>query len=161
MDLPKLDHVDLKILEILQREGRKKRNMLAEEVNLTTPSVSERLRKLEKHGVIRRYVAILDPRKVGLDLTAFIFVISESSTHYGEIIERAMAEPEILECHAVTGEGSHLLKVRTRNTGSLERLLSRIQSWPGVKNTRTSLVLSSPKETTEVPLQFLAAAMEK
>ncbi len=155
MDTPKLDQIDLKILNILQHEGRKKRNMLAEEVNLTTPSVSERLRKLEEQGVIRRYAAIVNPKKVGLDLTAFIFVISESSTHYGEIVERAMQEDEILECHSITGQGSHLLKVCTKNTGTLEKLLSRIQAWPGVKNTVTDVVLSSHKETTAVPLKYV------
>ncbi len=151
----KIDQIDKKILEVLQREGRKKRNMLAEEVKLSLPSVSERLRKLEANGVIRGYGALVDQHKVGLDLTAFIFVISESSSHYAEIVERAMMHEEIMECHAVTGQGSHLLKVRTRNTASLEKILSQIQQWPGVKNTITDIVLSSPKESMAVSLKHL------
>ncbi|RMD85569.1 MAG: Lrp/AsnC family transcriptional regulator [Calditrichaeota bacterium] len=157
MSEPKLDEIDLKILQILQQRGRTKRNELAEQVNLSIPSISERLRKLEEYGIIKGYHAVLEARKVGLEVTAFIFIISESSQHYPEIIKEAQKVPEVLECHAITGEGSHLLKVRTQSTASLERLLSTIQSWPGVINTRTSIVLSSPKETTVLPLEHLQA----
>ncbi|MFQ6116284.1 MAG: Lrp/AsnC family transcriptional regulator [bacterium] len=155
MHAEKLDEIDLKILEILQARGRTKRNELAEQAKLSVPSISERLRKLEEGGIIRSYNAVLDARKIGLEVTAFIFLLSESSIHYSEIIERAKATEEILECHAITGEGSHILKVRTQSTASLERLLSEIQSWPGVINTRTNVVLSSPKETTVLPLAYL------
>jgi Lrp/AsnC family leucine-responsive transcriptional regulator len=155
MHAEKLDEIDLKIIEILQVAGRTKRNELAEQVKLSIPSVSERLRKLEESGCIRSYHAVLEARKVGLEVTAFIFLISESSTHYAEIIEHANKQDQILECHAITGEGSHLLKVRTQSTATLEKLLSEIQSWPGVINTRTSVVLSSPKETTVLPLRHL------
>ncbi|MBV6477353.1 MAG: hypothetical protein HGGPFJEG_00091 [Ignavibacteria bacterium] len=65
-----------------------------------------------------------------------------------------MSTKDILECHAITGEGSHILKIRTENTSSLEKLLSKIQSWPGVKSTKTNLVLSSHKETTEIEVKI-------
>jgi len=135
--------------------GRIKRNELAEMVGLTLPSISERLRKLEDAGVIRGYHAVLDPPRVGLGVTAFIFLTSESSKFYPKIIERAKENEEIQECHAITGEGSHILKVRTQSTATLERLLSEIQSWPGVISTRTDVVLSSPKESTVLPLKYL------
>jgi len=151
----KLDEIDLKLLSVLQTSGRTKRNELAEQVNLTLPTISERLRKLEEIGLIRSYHAVLEPRKVGLEVTAFIFVVAESSKYYPKIIENAQAHEEILECHAITGEGSHLLKVRTQSTATLEKLLSQIQAWPGVISTRTSVVLSSPKETTILPLKYL------
>lgn len=151
----KLDKIDIQILTILQQRGRTKRNELAETVSLSIPAVSERLRKLEERGVIKGYNAILEPRRVGMELTAFIFITTESSTFYPQIIEQAKKEPEILECHAITGDGSHILKIRTRSTESLEKLLSRIQSWPGVTNTRTDVVLSSPKEQTSMPLTHL------
>ena len=64
-----------------------------------------------------------------------------------------MREKEILECHSITGEGSHMLKIRTENTTSLEKLLSKIQSWPGVKSSKTSIVLSTLKETTNLSLK--------
>ena len=151
----KLDEIDLKILSTLQNNGRTKRNKLAEEVKLSIPSVSERLRKLEESGVILGYHSVLDARSVGLEVTAFIFLTTESSKFYAKIIERATEHDEILECHAITGDGSHILKIRTESTETLENLLSKIQSWPGVVNTRTDVVLSSPKETNVLPLSQL------
>jgi len=155
MHRDKLDDIDLKLLTILQQHGRTKRNELAEAVKLSIPSVSERLRKLHEAGVIRNYTALLEPHKIGLEVMAFIFITSESSKYYPKIIEKARNLEEVLECHAITGDGSHILKVRARNTTALEKLLSQIQAWPGVLNTRTDVVLSSPKETTVLPLQHL------
>ncbi|MCG8608004.1 Lrp/AsnC family transcriptional regulator [bacterium] len=151
----KIDAVDLTILKILQQQGRTKRNRLAEEVNMSIPSISERLRKMEEVGLIGSYRAVLEPRQLGLEVTAFIFVVSESSKFYPRIIERAQETDEVLECHAITGDGSHLLKVRTHSTDTLENLLSKIQSWPGVVRTRTDIVLSSPKESTVLPLRYV------
>ena len=150
----KLDEIDLKILEILQVRGQTTRSELAEEVKLSIPSVSERIRKLSESGFIRSINAILDARKVHLEVTAFILVSSDSPGYYAKIIERAATFDEILECHAITGAGSHLLKVRTHNTATLEKLLSEIQSWPGVSTTRTNVVLSTQKETTVLPLNY-------
>lgn len=152
MSYERIDDIDLQLLEILQSRGRIKRNEIAERVNLSLPAVSDRMRKLEEHGVIRGFAGVVDPARVGLDITAFIIVSIESSSYYDGFIKKITKMDEIQECHAITGEGSHLLKVRTRNTSTLEKLLSTVQAWPGVKNTRTSVVLSSPKETTAVPL---------
>ncbi len=148
-----LDDIDVKILEMLQQKGRTRRNDLAEAVGLSLPSVSERLRKLEEAGIIRGYFATVDPKKVGRDITAFIFVTMDTSRHYHQFLEHAAASDEILECHAITGEGSHLLKVRTHNTASLEKLLAKVQTWPGVLSTRTNVVLSTAKETLRLKLE--------
>src|SRR5437867_3077996 len=148
----RLDDIDLKILDILQKNGRTRRNHLAGIVELSVPSVSERLRKLERAGYIKGYFASVDPRKMGKDITAFIFVSVDSSKHYQNFIEHAGLTHEILECHAITGEGSHLLKIRTENTTTLEKLLAKIQSWQGVLGTRTNVVLSSPKEHMRIKL---------
>ena len=145
-----LDDIDLKILDILQSNGRTRRNDLADKVGLSLPSVSERLRKLEEAKIITSYIATVNPKILGKDITAFIEVIVDSSKHYNNFIEHAQAVDEILECHAITGEGSHLLKIRTENTSTLERLLAKIQSWVGVIGTRTRLVLSTSKETTKI-----------
>lgn len=147
-----LDEIDIKLLEILQRNGRTRRNDLADQVGLSLPSVSERLRKLEQNGVITGYFAKVDPKIVGKDITAFIIVYVDSSKHYNQFIEHAHANDDILECHAITGEGSHLLKVRTENTLTLEKLLAKIQSWPGVTGTLTSIVLSTTKESFRLKL---------
>ena len=139
-------------MEILQKNGRTRRNELADVVGLSLPSVSERLRKLEESGYITGYFAKVDSKKLGKDITAFIFVSVDSSKHYHSFVEHANATEEILECHATTGEGSHLVKIRTENTSTLEKLLAKIQSWAGVTGTRTHIVLSSPKETTKIKI---------
>ncbi len=148
----RIDEIDVRILELLQEHGRMKRNRIAEEVGLSVPSVSERMRKLEERGVITGYHAVLDHKRLHFDITAFIRVIVDGSEYYPEFIRRACALDEVLEVHSITGEGSHILKVRTRNTTTLERLLSRIQSWPGVHGTVTSIVLSTFKETRRLPV---------
>ncbi len=149
----RFDETDARILEVLQHKGRTKRNKLAEVVKLSVTSIGDRLRKLEDAGIIKSYNTLLEPRKIDLEVTAFIFLTSESSKYYPQIIEKAHESDEVLECHAITGDGSHLLKIRTESTASLERLLSHIQSWPGIINTRTDIVLSSPKESTALPLK--------
>jgi Lrp/AsnC family leucine-responsive transcriptional regulator len=146
------DEIDLKILKMLQENGRVKRNEIAQATGLSVPSVSERMKKLEDAGIIKGYTAILDSKKLGKDITAFVFVSIDSSKNYPLFIERVMDVDEILECHSITGEGSHLLKVKTENTSTLEKLLARIQSWPGVTGTRTNIVLSTIKETTKIKI---------
>jgi Lrp/AsnC family leucine-responsive transcriptional regulator len=147
-----VDEIDIKILDILQARGRTKRNELADKIGLSLPSASERLRKLEESKYIVGYTATVDYRKLGKDITAFISVIIDSSKRYQNFIDHATAQEEILECHAITGEGSHLLKVRTESTITLEKLLSKIQSWPGITGTRTNLVLSTSKETSRIKI---------
>lgn len=148
--MDRIDDIDVKILRLLQANGRMKRNAIAEEVGLSVPSVSERMRKLEERGVLVGYHAVVDAQRLHFDITAFIRVMVDGSDNYASVIGQACALNEVLEVHSITGEGSHILKVRTRNTTTLERLLSRIQSWPGVHGTRTSIVLSTFKETRQV-----------
>ena len=145
-----MDDIDVKILEILQKQGRTRRNDLAEKVDLSLPAVSERLRKLEESELITGYFAKVDHKRLGKDITAFITVTVDSSKHFGSFVEHTSATDEILECHAITGDGTHILKIRTENTSSLEKLLAKIQSWQGVVKTTTSVVLSSSKETFRI-----------
>jgi len=147
-----LDDLDIKVLKILQKNGRAKRSSLAEEINLSLPSVSERLNKLEEYGIIEGYFAKLNKIKFGYDITAFIFVTMDSSKHYKNLITNVEKIPEILECHSVLGEGSHILKVIAKNTESLEKMLGKIQSWAGVVSTKTTFILSTIKETTEIEI---------
>lgn len=150
--LHQLDEIDVTIIEILQKNGRTRRNDLAQAVDLSIPSVSERLKKLEENGIITGYTAFVDPKKVGKDITAFINVTVDSSKHYSSFIEHARTTDEILEIHSVTGSGTHLIKIRTENTSTLEKLLSKIQAWSGVVNTTTSIVLTTMKETNKLKL---------
>ena len=147
-----LDDIDIKILEILQKQGRTRRNDLAEHVGLSLPAASERLRKLEESGIISGYFAKLDHKRLGKDITAFITATVDSSKHFSSFVDHLNNSDEILECHAITGEGTHMLKVRTENTASLEKLLAKIQSWQGVVKTTTSVVLSTAKETLRIKI---------
>ena len=149
-----IDEIDIKILDLLQKNSRIKRNVIADTIGLSIPSVTDRLKKLESEGIIDIYSTKLNHKKVGYDITAFIIVISESSKHYKEFIEMVKNTHEILECHSVTGDGSHILKIRTHNTSSLEKLLSTIQSWKGVRSTRTSIALTTIKESYYLDLNL-------
>src|SRR5580693_2356232 len=114
-----IDRTDIAMLGRLQSEGRFKRNSLAEEVGLSIPAVSERMRKLEERGILRSFHAKLDPKLLGLDVAVFITVTVESSSKYQDFLKAADEHPEILEVHAITGDGSHLVKARTWNTSTL------------------------------------------
>jgi Lrp/AsnC family leucine-responsive transcriptional regulator len=147
-----LDTINLHLLDLLQENGRASQQDLAHSVGLSSPAVAERLRKLEDAGFLRGFTAVLDAKRLGHDVTAFIAVGIAGSLHYAPFVARTRECPAILECHSVTGEGSHLLKIRTANTGSLEQLLAEVQAWPGVQWTTTSIVLSTHKETSRVAL---------
>ncbi|MGA2668632.1 MAG: Lrp/AsnC family transcriptional regulator [Ignavibacteria bacterium] len=147
------DNTDIKILELLQNNSRIKRNEISEVIGLSIPSITDRLRKLETNGIIESYLTKLNPKLLGKDITAFIFITVDSSIHYKEFVTHAMQTPEVLECHSITGDGTHLIKVRTENTSTLEKLLSKIQSWKGVHSTRTSIVLSTHKEGFYIDLK--------
>lgn len=148
-----IDEIDIKILNHLQQHGRAQRNKLAEIVHLSVPSVSERMRKLEEKELISGYHAVLDAKLFNFDITAFVFVEVDGSDNYPGFVEQVTEESEVLECHSITGDGSHVLKIRTKNTSSFEKLLSRIQSWKGVTRSRSNVVLSSFKETRELPIE--------
>ena len=126
--------------------------LLLKSVGLSIPSVSERLHKLEEKGIIEGYFAKVNRKSFGYDIMAYITVTMESSKYYKTFIAKIEKAPQIIECHAVLGEGSHLLKAIVKKTESLEKLLSEIQSWPGVVSTKTTFVLSTIKETTEIEI---------
>ncbi|MCK6604220.1 MAG: Lrp/AsnC family transcriptional regulator [Ignavibacteriaceae bacterium] len=147
-----IDELDVKILNLIQENAKITRTQLSEETGITTPAVGERLHKLEDRGIISGYYTKVDRKYFGYDIMVFVFVISESSVHYSEMVERAVVHPNILECHSILGDGSHLLKAIVKNTSELEKLLSHIQSWPGVLSTKTSFVLSTAKETSKINL---------
>ena len=140
-----LDHIDKQIIENLQADGRQTTSDLAQQVGLSVPAVAERIKKLHEGGIIQGFHATVDPKRIGMDVGAYIILISESSAHYREVIESARAHPDVLSCMSITGGGSHLLLVRTENTATLETLLGQIQAWPGVSRTETRIILSHYK----------------
>jgi Lrp/AsnC family transcriptional regulator, leucine-responsive regulatory protein len=142
-----LKDVDRQICTMLQENARVSLSEIAERVGTSVPTVSDHVRKLEEANVIRGYVAALDPSACGADVTAFIFVDIDSSSNYEQFRRNCRQRKDVMECHAITGTASHLIKVRVKNTAALEQLLSTIQQWKGVTRTLTNVVLSSHKET--------------
>jgi Lrp/AsnC family transcriptional regulator, leucine-responsive regulatory protein len=141
-----LDHIDLKILSILQNDGRRRLADIAEDVALSAPAVMERVKKLEASGVIRGYQALLDAKKVGKEVTAFIGVSIGNQRDLEGFAAQMMRYGDVLECHHVTGDESFVVKVKSANTASLEKLLGEIRSVEGVTRTVTKVVLSTAKE---------------
>ena len=144
-DVVTLDQVDRNILEFLQKDGRSSASFIANKIEMSVPAVADRIKKLQESDVIKGFTTILNHRKVGLDVSAFITVISESSSHYSDVVRETNNSPEIIQCFTTTGNGSHVLLALVENTHSLEKLLRKIQCWPGVMRTETQIVLSSYK----------------
>lgn len=147
-----LDGIDRRLLDALQTDSKRSLKDIGAEVGLSAPSVMERVRKLEKAGIIRGYHALLDARKVGLDISAFIGVSITNPVRLAAFEDWVESIPQVLECHHVTGGHTLLLKVKTRNTEDLEQLISRIRSMDGVASTETMVVLSTHTERVEVAL---------
>ena len=147
-----LDDIDIKILKHLQEDGRETASKIAEKLNLTVPTITERMKKLQESSVIKGFQAIIEPKSVSLDVSAVITVISSSSNNYQQVIDNAVDCPEIIQCFSTTGMGSLLLWVSTKNSQSLEELLRKIQSWPDVTRTETQVILSSYKNLLELPI---------
>lgn len=148
-----MDDIDRALLDILQQDGRRSYGELGEAVGLSVSGVNERLKRLRARGVIRATVALVEPHAVGLDVLAFVQVLLDRPEHEAGFRDAIAAIPEVIECHHVTGDWSYQLKLRTRTTGHLERvMMEAIKSIPGVVRTQTLIALSSPKETTVLDL---------
>jgi Lrp/AsnC family transcriptional regulator, leucine-responsive regulatory protein len=146
-----MDATDQRLVELLQRNGRATQLQLAKAVGLSQPAIAERIRKLEERGVITGYAARVDAARLGLDVTAFIGVGIEHPRFFQGFAKKVKALAEVLECHRVAGEDSYVLKVKTRNTRALDRLLVQVlRTIPGVTRTQTTIVLASIKEGTYV-----------
>ena len=155
-----VDATDLRILDILQRDARATQQEIARRVRLSQPSVADRIHKLEARGVIQGYIAKLDPAQLGKDITAFVGVGISHPKYFDQFGKKILALPDVLECHRVAGSDSYLLKIRTENTRSLDRLLvEHIRAIPGVYRTETTLVLSSIKEDVALSIHVEQEAL--
>ena len=148
----KLDNIDRSILNSLQNEGRKTASDIAKDLDLTVPTITERIRKLQESNIIKSFQAIIDPRLVDLDVTAMITIISSSSEKYQDVIKMAQNTKEVIQCFSTTGMGSLMLWVATKNSNTLEELLRKIQGWPNVTRTETQVILSSYKKSYKLPI---------
>jgi Lrp/AsnC family transcriptional regulator, leucine-responsive regulatory protein len=134
---------DARILDVLQRDGRRSYADLGAEVGMTGPSAHERVKKLEARGVIQGYAALVDPAAIGYDILAFSWITQAPGTTSADLTDAFAGIPEIEECHHITGEADYLIKVRARNTRDLERVLRQVQATPNVFQTETDVVFSS------------------
>ena len=150
-----MDKMDYRILAELQLNGRLSSQALAERVGLSTSPCWRRVRRLEEQGVIRANVAILDPEKIGLHVTA-IANISLEDHHPDSVAEfdRMVQErPEILECYATSGQQDYTLKVICKSIAAYDKLLNEhILRCKAVHTVSTSIVLRGTKHTTSLPL---------
>ena len=137
-----MDITDYKIIEILQEEGRISMKDLGKIVGLTSPAVSERVKRLEEAGVIEGYKAIVNPNALGRVIKAFVH-ISLPSNKYNEFIESARKDPRIVECHHITGDDCSVLKVMYE----LEEVIDSIKK---VGSTKTNVILSTPIQSKSI-----------
>ncbi len=153
-----LDPVDRQILALLQENARIPQAEIARTVGLAPSAVLERLRKLEARGVVRDYVAVLDPRALDQRLLAFVAVRTTDRPGEARVSDTLAAIPEVLEAHQVAGDDCLLLKIRARDPEHLSRILrERIGSVEGVRSTRTTIVLETIKESSRLPLAIPSA----
>jgi len=149
-----MDELDRKTLQFLMRQGRGTWAELGKLLHLTAPAAAERARKLEADGTIVGYAALANPDKLGFPLTAFVSVTigdQRKRTAFLRLVER---QRQIVECHHVAGEDDYLLKVRCRGTRDLDHFLSKtLKDGIGVARTRTTIALSTDKETVRIPVE--------
>lgn len=144
-----IDDTDKTILDELMRDGRATWAALGELTGLSPAALAQRVRKLERDGVITSYAAILDPDAVGAGLLAFVSVRFYDQAKRDRFLVLIKTMPWVQECHHVTGEMEYLLKVRCSGTRALERLITdELMGKCKVAETRTSIVLATAKETT-------------
>ena len=153
--MSRMDALDIKLLESLQRKGRMSNAELAEKVNLSPSACHRRVQRLEEDGVIRDYVALLNPRAVNCPSTVFVEItLSGQADELLEAFERQVAlVPECLECHLMAGTADYLLKVVAADTDDFARIhrqyLARL---PGVSQMQSSFALRTVFKTTALPL---------
>ncbi|HWK12426.1 MAG TPA: Lrp/AsnC family transcriptional regulator [Vicinamibacterales bacterium] len=148
-----IDDIDSSILDLLQENARITQAEIARAVGLAPSAVLERLRKLESRGAIRGYATLVDPHAVQQPMLAFVAVKSEEGPGDDSVAQALAACPEVLEVHHVAGDDCYLLKVRARDAEHIGQLLRhRFGRIPGVRSTRTTIVLETVKETPRLPL---------
>lgn len=152
---PALDETDKRILMVLQKQGRMSNAELSERINLSPSACHRRVQRLETDGIIRTYVAMLDPRKIGLPTTVFVEItLSAQADDVLDAFEKAVARiPNVLECHLMAGTADYILKVVAEDTEDFARIhrqyLTRL---PGVTQMQSSFALRTVFKTTALPV---------
>lgn len=149
-----LDDIDLLIMERLRNQARASWVQVASSLGLSRQTVAERVQRLEETGVIQGYATLVNPDAVGAALAAFVAVTVDRPGQCAGFLAEVEQMDEVLECHHIAGDDSYLLKVRTSSTRGLESLITQgLKGIAGVVRTRTTIVLSTSKETPHPPLK--------
>jgi Lrp/AsnC family leucine-responsive transcriptional regulator len=143
--------LDWQIISVLQEDGKTTYGDLAKRIGLSQAATHERVKKLEARGVIAGYRAVVDPNQLGYGVVAFVFV-DNAAFDVPDFTERLRSIPNVLECHAVAGEWSYLLKVRAESTVDLEGVLHQIRTVEGVGRTHSVIGLSTAFESSPLPM---------
>jgi Lrp/AsnC family transcriptional regulator for asnA, asnC and gidA len=151
VEIMELDETDRKLLNLLQADAKVPYAKLARRLGISSSGIHKRVRRLVDAGVIKKFVAVVDPQVVGKKLNAFIGVSTLPGT-CGEVIANLSKRPEVLEIHEVAGEHDLFIKFITSDTLKLNELLHEIDKIPGVSSTRTLVVLKTEKETGSITL---------
>jgi Lrp/AsnC family leucine-responsive transcriptional regulator len=159
--LERLDRIDRHILAVLQADGRISNVDLANKVGLSPTPCLERTRRLERDGFIDGYVALLNPERMEMGLLAFVEVSLDRPTAdvFDNFAQAAQADPNIVECHMVAGGFDYLMKVRVADMDAYRRFLGYgIARLPGVRETRTYVVIEPVKSSTLLPTEPVSRA---
>ena len=144
---------DLRILSLLQRDGRASYTELGTAAGMSAPSAHERVKRLESRGIVEGYTALVDPAAVGYGVLAFSRIRQAPGTPTTDLTADFAVIPEIEDCHHVAGQADYLLKVRATDTLDLERVMRRIQAIPHVYTTETDIVFSTAFERRPLALE--------
>ena len=147
-----IDDIDVQILKILQINARTSNAEVARQVGMAPSAILERIRKLERRGIIQQYETRISPQAMGNHLTAFTLVRTEEEVGSLSTGEELAKIPGVLEVHYVAGEDSYLVKSRTRDPEHLASLLKQFGRIRAVRDTRTTIVLTTMKESMNIPV---------
>lgn len=148
-----MNSFDYKIIAHLMHHARTTWAELGTLLGLSAPAAADRVHKLEEQGVITGYAALIDPEYVGCGLAAILLITLDNPSNRHAFLELVKQSPEIMECHHIAGAEDYLIKVRCAGTRQLEKLISEdIKALPGIK-TRTTIILSTIKETPILPIK--------
>jgi Lrp/AsnC family leucine-responsive transcriptional regulator len=149
-----IDNIDHKILSLVQINARISNAEIARRLKMAPSGILERLRRLKERGIIKAYSTHLDPKALDFGLLAFVFIKTNEKRVKWDVGEIIAKIPEVLEVHDIAGEDCYVVKLRTKDTESLYRLLrDNFGSIDAIASTRTTIVLRSIKDTTELPLE--------
>lgn len=145
-----MDDIDRKILKLLSKDSSTTATEMMNQVNLSIPAINKRIQKLANAGIIQQFTILMDPKKMGRPIMAFILIVIQQGSQWESLIEYIKNDPDILECYSVTGEYDYLLKVCASDVQMLEEKLSHLKSQSGVIKSHTLLSLTEHKHQISI-----------